>query len=85
MQAIKIKIACFGTEGHEYAKTFEGETSVIDALNFFLAQMNQSDFENVRQQIAFAGHNGIRVGVMMPGWSPKFEVKPGAYPREVLV
>ena len=47
--------------------------------------MNQSDFENVRQQIAFAGHNGIRVGVMMPGWSPRFEVKPGAYPREVLV
>ena len=63
MQATKIKIACFGTEGHEYAKTFEGETSVIDALNFFLAQMNQSDFENVRQQalkMADALSDGIR-------------------------
>lgn len=73
MNANHIKIACFGNDGHEYAKEFTGETAVLDSLNYFMAQMDRSEWDRVRQQVIFAGENAMKVGDWRNGFGPVFQ------------
>lgn len=73
MKNDKIKIAAFGSDDHEYAKVFEGETAIIDALNYFLSTMDRNTFENARLQIAYVAEHAMKVGAMKYGTQPTFE------------
>jgi hypothetical protein len=72
MDANRIKISCFGSDGQEYAEEFTGPEAVVNALNWFLAQQSRSNFSRTRAAYAFAAEHAMRVGETRPGWAPRF-------------